>query len=142
MRKILLFVFLIASISLAGLKAFNNQSVIESFVRDNIEALTDGDFNQQWYEVTRYELAKKYQITKLSAYLSSYYVNMIFQNDNYLQQFVCYATQCNVEYTIELVDCHRRVCVETTIPQYIMCPGTQDYFEVCSSYCDHSNNQI
>ena len=87
MRKILLFVFLIASISLAGLKAFNNQSVIESFVKDNIEALTDGDFNQQWYEVTRYELAKKYQITKLSSYLNGYYVNMIFQNDNYIQQF-------------------------------------------------------
>ena len=84
MRKILLFVFLIASISLAGLKAFNNQSVIESFVKDNIEALTDGDFNQQWYEVTRYELAKKYQITKLSSYLNGYYVNMIFQNDNNL----------------------------------------------------------
>jgi hypothetical protein len=120
----------------------NQRTKFSEVISSNIEALVSGDDNHEpYYQVTKYELAKKLRITNLSGTITGFWLFMIIETPEELANLNNLASQKGITFTTENVDCHKRVCLDTTIAQNIECLGNAKHFEMCHSSCDHSNNQ-
>lgn len=142
MKKYLFIIVAFSCLFIGGWSVINNISDVNSITKNNIEALSIGDNPSQWYQATKYDIQQKYKIKKMSGAINGYWISMILQNFIDLDDFINTANNQGISYELELVNCHKRVCVDTTIQQQYACPGNQNSFVVCHDSCDHSENQL
>ena len=138
MKKLLKILGVVAVCATFAVVAYNqvNAKPENPILAKNIEALSqsEGGGNISYYKVTKYAISRLFKVVKV--------------NGNASVSLGALLTAAQVEAQIsgsiecEPVDCHKRVCCNTTIRPPYDCPYNDTDWQMCHSQCNHSENQL
>ena len=126
----------VSATAIVGVKAYNHYSMPE-LMKANLEALTQNDVNGPFYKIAKYELSSRAKITKVGTNMNT---NIGIEKGDILSLGDLNA-YVGFEIEWEIIDCHKRQCLSTTIEQTIDCIPDRKWV-ACHSQCNHADNQM
>ena len=122
-----------ASIAVLANVEYRDSDSFSSLIRANAEALSQGEYNDKFYYIAKYDIASMFKVTAVSGEASIQIGALLTMTE--------FETEVNGNVQGAWVNCHKRYCCSTTEKQNVECiPGGG--WMVCHPQCDHSNNQI
>ena len=112
-----------------------NRTPMSNLTRQNLEALTQNENNDdKFYKVARYDISQRFKVTSVSGSVSVSIGALLSVSE---------ASSVELKGKIEgeYVNCHKRYCLDTTVKQAVECIADSEWC-VCSTFCNHTNNQM